>query len=212
MKATRIIVSTIGGLLGMSGMVHGYRETLLGNTPTGSLLLVSVGAFSVIPNYLITGIAAMIVGLLAAVWSVGFIQRKNGPHIFILLFILLFLVGGGIAQTVFFTLTWAMSTRINNPLTGWRQVLPEGFRKVLAGLWLWLFCACMALFAVGVEIWLFNFVPGVNDATQKLYICWIFLAVGLGVLLVDIVAVFVHDVERQMDPIIKNNHAITLHK
>jgi hypothetical protein len=199
MKATRIIVSTIGGLLGMSGMVHGYRETLLGNTPTGGLLMASVGAFSVIPNYLITGIAAMIVGLLAAVWSVGFIQRKNGPRIFILLFIALFLVGGGVAQTVFFILTWAMSTRINKPLIGLKQILPDGFRKILAGLWPWLFVACMVFFAVGIEIWLFNFVPGVNDATQKLYICWTFLTVGLGVLLVDIVAVFAHDMERQMD-------------
>jgi len=199
MRATRVIVSTIGVVLGLTGMIHGYRETLLGNTPTGGLILVPVGAFSLIPNYLMTGIAAMIVGLCAVVWSAGFVHRKHGPLIFILLFIVLFLVGGGIAQTLFFILTWALSTRINNPLNRWGQVLSGGLRKVLAGLWMWLFIACMVLFASGVEIWMFNFVPGVNDATAKLYICWTFLAAGLVVLLVDIVAALAHDIERKMD-------------
>lgn len=199
MRATRVIVSILGALLGMSGMIHGYRETLLGNTPTGGLILASVGAFSVIPNYLVTGIAAMSVGLLAAIWSVGFIQRKNGPLIFILLFFLLFLVGGGFGQVAVFTLTWAMSTRINKPLVGLRNIIPDGLRKNLARLWLRLFMVSMFFFAVGIEIWLFNFVPGVNDALQKLYICWMFLVIGLGVLLVDLVAVFAQDIERQMD-------------
>jgi uncharacterized PurR-regulated membrane protein YhhQ (DUF165 family) len=103
-RATRIIVSILGVLLAMSGMIHGYFEILQGNAPTDGLILDSVGAFTVIPNFLITGIVAIIVSLSIIIWTVGFIHRKNGPHVFILLCILLFLVGGGIAQIVFFAL------------------------------------------------------------------------------------------------------------
>ena len=38
-RATRIIVATLGALLGFAGMDHGLCEALQGNTPTGSLLI-----------------------------------------------------------------------------------------------------------------------------------------------------------------------------
>ena len=70
-----------------------------------------------IPNFLITGIAAMLVGLGLIVWSIGFVQRKNGPAILLGLFVLLLLVGGGIAQVIFFPWICLVSTQINSPLT-----------------------------------------------------------------------------------------------
>ena len=200
MRATRVIVSTLGVALAASGMVHGYLEVVHGNTSTGGLLLGSVGAFTVIPNYLITGVTALLVSLAIVIWTIGFIDRPRGPHVFILLSVLLLLVGGGVAQVVFFMLAWALSTRIGKPLSWWRRSLPDGFRESLARAWIWLFTACMALFAVAVEIWLVKWVPGVSSPTEKVHICWVFLVAGLGVLLVDVVAGFAHDLERPTDP------------
>jgi hypothetical protein len=208
-NATRVIVSTLGVILGISGMNHGFFETLQGNTPTGGLIIPAIGeaqrmwtygsedAFTLIPNFLITGILAIIVSLLVIVWSVGFVHRKNGSPVFLLLFILLFLVGGGIAQIVFFTLAWAVSTRINKPLTWWRAVLPESLRRALAKLWLWSLVAAVLLFFIALVIAIVGFVPSVNDPKQVLIICWSILGVGLGLLLFAFVAGFAHDIERQ---------------
>ena len=109
-KATKINVATLGTIFGISGINHGFFETLQGNIPTPGLFIFAIGeaqkmwlhgdepAFTIIPNFLLTGIAAMIVGLSIIIWSLGFVHKKNGPTVFILLFILLLLVGGGVAQ------------------------------------------------------------------------------------------------------------------
>jgi hypothetical protein len=118
-----------------------------GNAPTSGLLIHAIGeadrmwvggsepAFTLIPNFLVTGIVAIIVSLAIIVWSIGFLHKKHGPLVFLLLFVLLFLVGGGIGQVIFFTLCWAFSTRINKPLTWWTKVLPLSLRRVLAKTW-----------------------------------------------------------------------------
>jgi hypothetical protein len=208
-NATRVIVSTLGVIFGISGMNHGFFETLQGNTPTGGLIIPAIGeaqrmwtyggedAFTLVPNFLITGILAIVVSLLIVIWSVGFVHRKNGSLIFLLLFILLFLVGGGIAQVIFFTLAWAVSTRINKPLTWWRAVLPESIRRALAKLWLGSLVAAVLLFFIALEIAIVGFVPRVSDPKQILIICWSILGAGLGILLLAFVAGFAHDIERQ---------------
>jgi len=208
-SATRVIVSTLGVLFGISGMSHGFFETLQGNTPTGGMLISAIGeahrmwphgnepAFTLIPNFLITGILAMFVGFSIIIWSVGFVHKKNGPLIFLLLFILLFLVGGGIGQIVFFTLAWAVATRINKPLTWWRKVLPESVRRVLAKLWLWSLIAGSLLVVMALEIAILGFVPGVNEPDLISIIMLSSLGVGLGVFLLTFVAGFAHDIERQ---------------
>ena len=140
-KATRINVATLGTIFGISGMSHGFFEILQGNIPTGGLFISAIGeaqkmwphgneyAFTLIPNFLMTGIAAMIVGLAIIIWSLGFVHKKNGPVVFILLFILLLMVGGGVAQILFFPWIWLVSTRINKPLAWWRKILPIKISK-----------------------------------------------------------------------------------
>lgn len=210
-NATRVIISTLGVLFGISGMIQGFFEALQGNTPTGGMLISAIGeahrmwphgnepAFTLIPNFLITGILAMIVGFSIIIWSVGFVHKKNGPLIFLLLFILLFLVGGGIGQIIFFTLAWAVATRINKPLIWWRKVLPESVRRVLAKLWLWSLIVGSLLLVMALEIAIFGFVPGVNNPDLILIIMLSSLGVGLGVFLLTFVAGFAHDIERQAD-------------
>ena len=74
-NATRTNVAVLGTIFGISGMSHGFFETLQGNVPTDGLFIFAIGAaqkmwphgdepaFTLIPNFLLTGIAAMIVGL-----------------------------------------------------------------------------------------------------------------------------------------------------
>ena len=153
-------------------------------------------AFTVIPNFLITGIVAIVVSLIIIIWSVTSIQKKNGPLVFILLFVLLFLVGGGIGQIIFFTLGWAAATRINKPLNWWRKILPKGFRSALAKLWLGFLIVSSLLILFALEIAVFGFVPGVNDSDLISTIMLSALGVGLGVLLLTFVAGFAYDIER----------------
>lgn len=100
-KATRINAATVGTIFGFSAVTHGFFETLQGNVPTRGFFIFAIGeaqkmwshgnepAFTLIPNFLLTGIVAMIVGFSVIIWSLGFVHKKNGPSVFILLFILL---------------------------------------------------------------------------------------------------------------------------
>lgn len=205
-KATRIIVATLGTIFGISGMSHGFFEILQGNAPTGGLFTSAIGeaqkmwphgneyAFTLIPNFLITGIAAMMVGLAIILWSLGFVHKKNGPTIFLLLFVLLLLVGGGVAQIIFFPLIWLVSTRINRPLTWWRKILPVKIQKPLGKLWPWSLVISSSLLVFVLEIAITGFVPAVNDPEAVLSIMLSCLGVEVGVLPLTFVSGFAHDI------------------
>ena len=208
-KATRVIVVTLGVLFGISGMIHGFFEVLQGNLPTDGMFISAIGdahkmwvhgneyAFTLIPNFLITGILAMVVGLAIIIWSIGYVHKKNGPLILLLLFILLFLVGGGIGQIVFFTLIWTVSTRINKPLKWWRKVLPHSLRRILAKFWLDLLMISSLLILFALEIAIFGVVPGQSNPDMILIIMLSALGAGLVILLLTFFAGFAHDIERQ---------------
>ena len=112
-RATRNIVTAVGVMLGLAGMNHGFFEILQGNIPTNGLIIQAIGdadqmwihgteeAFTIVPNFLITGILAIVAGMAVMIWSAGFVHKKHGPTVFILLFVSLFLTGGGIGQIVF---------------------------------------------------------------------------------------------------------------
>jgi hypothetical protein len=128
-NATRTAVATLGTIFGISGMNHGFFEILQGNIPTGGLFISAIGeaqkmwphgnelAFTLIPNFLMTGIAAMIVGLAIIMWSLAFVHKKNGSTVFILLFILLLMVGEAWRKYCS-SLIWLVSTRSISPWFG----------------------------------------------------------------------------------------------
>jgi hypothetical protein len=189
-------------------MDHGLFEVFQGNKPTRGLIVHAIGeqyrmwaygtedAFTLIPNFLISGVAAIVVSALIALWSVGFIHKKNGSLAFLLLSIVLFLVGGGVAQIVFITLAWAVSTRINKPLTWLRVVLAESVLRVLAKLWLWLLMVFTLLALIALEIAIVGYIPRVRDPKLVLHICWNILGVALGILLFACLSGLAHDLER----------------
>jgi hypothetical protein len=206
-RATRIIVSTIGVVLGIAGFNHGFFETLQGNTPTTGLIISAIGeeqrmwlyggeeAFTIVPNFLITGLLAMVVSLAIIIWSVGFIQTKYGPTIFLLLFMTLFLVGGGIGQVLYFLPTWAVATRINKPLTWWEQVLPSKLRKPLGNAWPFTLTVAVICFSLALAIAITGYVPGLSDPDQILNIDWGLLGLAGILMLVSFVSGFAYDIE-----------------
>ena len=207
-RATRIIVAAIGVMLGVAGMDHGFFETLQGNNPTNGLIIQAIGdahqmwlhgteeAITIVPNFLLTGLLSIIISIAIIIWSVGFVHKKHGPTVFILLFLLLLLTGGGIGQIAFFIPTWLASTRINKPLTWWRRVLPEKIRRVLAKLWPFTLGAVVICFLIGLEIAIFGFVPGVSNPDTALTICWSFLFAAWILLLFSFVSGFAYDIQR----------------
>jgi hypothetical protein len=195
-RSTSIYVQIFGILVGLGGALHGVFETLQGNQPTGGIVLPEIGALTLIPNYLATGIAAIIVGSLVIIWTVGFINQRMWPSVFIILCLLLFLVGGGFAQVLVIIMAWMVSTQIHNPLSWWEKMIPHRIRSIFARLWLAILILGLLFFTVGFGIWLFVLPPGeIHEVTTTHYLVWTSLLIGLFFLFIDIVFGFSRDIE-----------------
>jgi hypothetical protein len=205
-SGTKVVASALGVWVGVSGLDHGFFEVLQGNAPTPGLIVQAIGpaqrmwihgteeAFTIVPNFLVTGILAMAVGVLAIAWSIGFIDRPNGSRVLLLLGVLMFLVGGGIGMLVFLLFGWAVARRIHRPITWWPSVLPAGVAKVLSIAWPGLVAVGLALYAFALEVAIVGFVPAVSDPDQALVICWSALLAMLAALVVAVVGASVRDV------------------
>ncbi|MGB6422483.1 MAG: hypothetical protein WBF05_11655, partial [Anaerolineales bacterium] len=146
-KATRIIASSFGIFAGFGGLEHGYFEMLQGNVRPENIMIASMGApcmpeeiwnacepsMTIIPNFLVTGILAMALGLVTMVWAVAFVQRQHGGTILALLSFGLLLFGGGIFPPVIGIISGVVGTRINMPL----KKQPGPVWRMLAKLWPW---------------------------------------------------------------------------
>jgi len=209
-RATKANATAAGVVFGIGGIAHGLGEALQGNTPTGGLVVNAIAAgsswtrwseggepaFTLVPNFLVTGILATLVGLAVIVWSVGFLHRRRGALVYLLLFVLLFLVGGGIGQVLFFVPAWAVATRIHKPLTWWRRALPDGVRRGLARLWppLPVVASLSALTALAIVV--FGYLPGVADPDRIFAAGIALISAAFVIYLAAYVAGFAYDVER----------------
>jgi hypothetical protein len=175
LSATRVIAATAGVLCGISGLEHGFFEILQGSTAPDAVLISAIGpanrfwpggtetALTIIPNFLITGILAMLASLMVIIWSAAFIQRKHGALIFLLLSLAQFLVGGGFAQIFLVVVTAAAATQINDPLNWFRAIFPVSVRRWLAKLWLWLLVIFVLVFSSAIFAAIFGYIPIVSS-------------------------------------------------
>jgi hypothetical protein len=175
LNAIRVIATTVGVILGLSGVNHGLFEFLQGNKPTPGLIIQAIGkgqrfwplgteeAFTIVPNFMISGLLSMIVGLVIVIWSLWFLPSKRGPAIFLGLFVLLFLVGGGIGQIAFFLPAWAFAGHMNAPPNWWMKVLPRRTWTFLSRLWIVTLVLASLLILFGLEIAILGVVPGMTD-------------------------------------------------
>ena len=139
-NSLRISSSFLGIYAGLIAIQHGIFEISLGDHATGGLMFNAIGppcqpemvwhacfpAMSLIPNLLITGIAAVMVGLLLVVWAAAFAWRVYGALLFGGLSLLALLVGGGFVPVFIGLVAAFTSSRINKPVRsgglGWRFV------------------------------------------------------------------------------------------
>ena len=150
-RTTRITASVLGLTAGGAGIEHGIFEILQGNIRPEGLMIASIGppcvpelswnqcepAMTVIPSFLITGILAILFGIIIVIWSAFFVQKKHGGLVLILLSIPLLLFGGGIFPPLIGIIAGALGTRINKPLNPEGSRLSSGVLRFLAILWPW---------------------------------------------------------------------------
>ena len=95
-----ILASLVGGMHGVLELLHGKT------TPSGLVINANqVGqspmpALTVIPNFLITGILALLVSAAMLIWVALYLQKKNGVLVLLGLSVALLLVGGGFIPPV----------------------------------------------------------------------------------------------------------------
>jgi hypothetical protein len=146
-RATKTVAMWFGIAAGLAGLEHGYFEILQGDTRSASLAFPSMGppcdpaviwnacepAMSILPNFLLTGILALLLGLTMIVWSAAFVQCKHGGLVLILLSMALLLFGGGFFPPLIGIIGGAAGTRINRPVSG----NPGRVTRFAAKLWPW---------------------------------------------------------------------------
>lgn len=153
-KATMTLSSTLGILAGIMGIEHGIGEVLEGYRPTESIFILSwpnsaffeimsgEPAMTVIPNYLVTGLLAI---LFSSIFLVLFVKSSHdGKAIIILLalLILMLLAGGGFGPPILGIIAVLIALKKNSPLNTWNR-LPSKFHGVLSMLWPWSFGLCL---------------------------------------------------------------------
>lgn len=205
-SATRVVASTLGILVGLAGINHGVFEILQGNATPSGIMIEAIGpaqrfwelgtetALTIIPNFLITGIIAIIVGIMVVIWSIAFIQTKYGAGVLMLLCIVLFLVGGGFAPIFMAIIASLTASQINKPLFWLKKFLPLRVWEFLARIWLVSLIIFVILFFVSVEIAIFGWpLTLLFDAQTAFKHLNTLSYIMLGVMVLSVVSGLAHD-------------------
>lgn len=205
-RATIQITSILGVDLALSSFLHGLFEVLQGSKATGGMIIQAIGdhqrfwvhgteeAFTVIPNFMITGLVAMFLSIAAATWAVKFGEHQHGSVVFLILFIALTVFGGGIAHVAFYLPIWAYSTRSHKRLKLWRKVFANRIGVTAGKFWRVSVAVAVAAFITALAISVFGFIPGVEGPDTKLYICWSILGVSFIMIHISYLSGFASDV------------------
>ena len=201
-NATNLWASTLGTIMGAAGLEHGIGEVLQGNVAPAGLMILSwpdseffriMGgepAMTIIPNLLVSGILTILISLVFIVWAIRFIHHKNGGLVLLLLTIPWLLVGGGLFPPFLGAIVGLVGTRVNAPLTWWRNHLPSGLQGFLGRIWQGSFITCViAWLCLFPGINLFSYYLGIEDPNLMLVI----LSGALGSFLLTIFTGFAHD-------------------
>ncbi len=106
---TMLAVLFLGLFAGIGGASHGPGEMLQGgNEPSGLMIRAWPGltaldgepAMTFIPNYLVTGVLAIVIGLVVATWTTTSVGTMNGGLVLILLSMLMLFVGAGLMPPI----------------------------------------------------------------------------------------------------------------
>lgn len=209
----------LGVLVGFFSFEHGLLEALQGNTvpvigPVGfdikmlgfGYIIDAIGqnwkfwtgamepAFTVVPNYLITGISAMTIGIIIVLWALFMMKTKFGVPGFAGLTVLMFLFGGGFA-TVFTSLYTVICALLQNKEhRWWKTHIPLKTAWTIGRVWPWLFVFTLlsSFIAVSTAVFGYPFVWFLPDAVVGKLLVLIGNANSL-LTIICILASIVHD-------------------
>jgi hypothetical protein len=135
MRKIAILASALGIFAGLGGgVLHGIGEVLQGSVAPNGIMIeawpalrVVAGepAMTLVPNFLLTGILAIVMGIIVTIWAAMFIEHKRGGLILILLSIAMLLVGGGLVPVLFGIAAGVIAAVLNYQTTK-RGVLVHG--------------------------------------------------------------------------------------
>lgn len=205
-SATRLLVSVFGVVAAVAGVEHGIGEMLQGSTapegvtilswPESAFFAVLGGepAMTLIPNLLVSGIVSVLLTLIFLVWVVAFAGRKHGGLVLIGLSLLMLLAGAGFGPPLLGLILGLVATRINAPLTWWRERAPAGVRRALAAVWPWAFGAALAAWLALFPGWpLVSYFSGVTNPD----ITMVIVVAAFGLLGLSIVSGLARDAQQQ---------------
>jgi len=206
--ATRVIASTFGVLVGLAGIDHGIFEILQGNTRPDGLMIAAIGsaqrfwqygeetALTIVPNFLITGILAVVFGILVMIWSIQYIDKKPGAGILFFLGVILFLFGGGFAPIFMTIIASLTASRIKSRLNFWRAVLPGFIQRFFGSIWVGVLVAFIVIFVSSVVIAIFGWpLMLFFDADTTMSYLSTLSYIMLGLMLFAPLTGFAHDIQ-----------------
>jgi len=154
-NSARLVAIIFSILAGVGGITHGIGELLQGNSSTKGIFILSWAqgpiatnmggdpAMTIVPNFLITGILAILFSLVIILGSFVFIKKKNGGLILIILSIFMLLFGGGFAPVVVGILAGVSGLGINSNHKWYRKYIPNQIQRLFSKLWNVIFIICL---------------------------------------------------------------------
>jgi hypothetical protein len=142
----RVTIAFLGIYAGLIAIQHGIFEMLRGSRAPDGLMFNAIGppcqpemvwhacfpAMTLIPNLLVTGIAAILAGLGMTVWAAAFVGCRRGGLFLGSLSLLALLVGGGFVPVFIGMVAAVTASRLDAPVrpggAGWR---------IVSALWPW---------------------------------------------------------------------------
>ena len=207
-RATKLVASTFGVLVGVAGIDHGIFEILQGSTVPEGVMIAAIGpaqrfweygtetALTIIPSFLVSGILSVMLGLVVMIWAGWCLHRRFAAGILLLLSVALFLVGGGFAPIFLTLLASLAANRIAKPLRLGRALLSGAVGRLLAKLWPGILIAFVVLFIITVEIAIFGWPLTAFYGAATAFDLLNTLAYGmLGFMLVSLFTGFAHDIQ-----------------
>ncbi len=147
-KATKTAAASLGFAAGAAGIEHGIFEIMQGRVRPDRLVISSIGppcvpeevwnacepALTIIPDFLITGILAVIFGLAVLLWSAFSLGQKGSGAVLVGLSLVLLLFGGGFFPPLIGLVAGTSALSIHRPLP---KREPGGITRFLSSLWPW---------------------------------------------------------------------------
>lgn len=154
-RATRTLALTLGTLAGIMGIEHGIGELLQGSRPTDGVFILSwpdsqffeimsgEPAMTIIPNYLITGLLAILLSGLFLAVLIRYVDDRISAFVPLVLVILMLLSGGGFGPPIVGIIATLIALKLKSPLASWQR-LSDSVLNVLSALWPWSYGVCLA--------------------------------------------------------------------